>query len=79
MATTPKGFYMLIENRVAATRWLAEKLKKDPRDLDTADFLNNRLNGLIYHHGNSAYKALSEAFPELRLKPEDMKNKPHCV
>ena len=48
--------------RMAAVRWLVEKLKKDPRDIIEEDFNSNRLGGLLtsYYTG-SPYGALLEA------------------
>jgi len=62
MATTPMGFYKEKENRIAAVKWLVQKLKKDPRDLKEEDFNSNRLGGLLtgYYNG-SPYKVVKEA------------------
>jgi len=77
MIKTSMGFYNSKENRVAATKWLVEKLKKDPRDLTYDDFKNNGLIGLLHHHyDNSPYEAVKEAFPEMGIKPWEMKITP---
>jgi len=61
MAKTPNNFYNSKENRVAATKWLVDKLGKDPRDIIGEDFNSNRLGGLIGYYQNSPYAALLEA------------------
>ena len=62
MQMTSMGFYEKKENRVAATKWLIAKLKKDPRDIMKEDFELNRLAGLLHHHyKNSPYAAVLEA------------------
>ncbi|MDE1860103.1 MAG: hypothetical protein KGH72_00100 [Candidatus Micrarchaeota archaeon] len=62
MAMTPMRFYESPENRVAAVRWLAEKLGKDPREITQKDFKSNRLLGLLdWHYNGSPYEALLEA------------------
>jgi hypothetical protein len=71
MTMTPRGFYENKENRVAAVKWLIEKLKKDPRDLTMEDFYSNGLAGLLTdYYGGSPYEAVREAFPE--VKPWEM-------
>jgi predicted FMN-binding regulatory protein PaiB len=78
MAQTPHGFYEEKENRIAAVKWLVEKLKKDPRDLTQCDFSSNRLVGLLTdHYNNSPYEAVKEAYPELNIKPWEMIQTPH--
>jgi len=73
MITTPKKFYKKKENRIAATKWLVSKLKKDPRDLRLEDFGSNRLGGLLHNYYNdSPYKAVKEAFPEKEVQPWEM-------
>jgi len=77
MIITPKGFYEKKENRVAAVKWLIEKLKKDPRDLTQEDFKDNGLTGLLNHYYNgSPYEAVKEAFPEMDIKPWEMASTP---
>ena len=76
MATTPAGFFSSLENRIAATRWLVDKLEKDVRDLAQQDFNLNRLRGLLGQYGYRPYAAISEAFPELDIKPWEMKITP---
>jgi hypothetical protein len=53
--------------RAAATRWLACKLRKAPRDIQRHDFADNGLRGALAHH-KSLFSALNEA--EL-VKSED--------
>lgn len=85
MKTTPQGFYLTKENRVNAIRWLVEEIiAKRPEnrdrelrnvllDITEQDFYANRLTGLLCHHlGNSPYKAITEAYPELGIKPWEM-------
>src|SRR3989338_1026795 len=43
MSGAPLGFYKKSENRIAATKWLIWKLKKDPREITADDFKNNGL------------------------------------
>jgi len=79
MKKTPYGTFDIKENRVAAVKWLVEKLKKDPGDLTGEDFHNNRLGGLLSNHYNdSSYKAVEEAFPEY-IKPWEMKKTPDGI
>ncbi len=62
MLNTPKHFYNSKDIRIAAIRWLVDKLKKDPRDITEKDFHSNRLSGLLSHYYNgSPYDALKEA------------------
>jgi len=72
MAITPMKFFHDKENRIAAVKWLVEKLKKDPRDLTVEDFNKNRLRGVLPYYGNSPYAAVNEAYPELNIKPWEM-------
>ena len=77
MSMTPMGFFEKKENRVAAVKWLAEKLNKEPRDLTKDVFLCNRLTGLLYYHyNNSPFAAVSEAFSELGIKAWEMLTTP---
>jgi len=76
MSMTPMGFFEKKENRVAAVKWLAEKLNKDPRDLAIDDFRSNRLRGLIDHYQDSPFEAVSEAFPGLGIKAWEMLTTP---
>ncbi|MDO8339527.1 MAG: hypothetical protein Q7T16_02620 [Candidatus Burarchaeum sp.] len=74
---TPRGFYESKENRIAAVKWLVEKLGKDPRDITVEDFHSNRLGGLLLRNYNdSPYAAVSEAFPELNIHPWEMLSTP---
>lgn len=62
MQKTPMGFYELEENRVAAVKWLVQKLQKDPRGITQEDFYSNRLSGLLTkYYLSSPYEALLEA------------------
>jgi hypothetical protein len=72
MKVTPNGFYDKKETRIAAIKWLIEKLKKDPRDICVTDFTENGLYGLLEHHSLSPYKAIKEAFPEMDIEPWEM-------
>jgi hypothetical protein len=78
MLQTPHGFYKKKENRVAAVRWLVEKLGKDPRDITADDFQSNRLWGLFdEYYRSSPYEAISEAFPD--IKPWEMVVTPRSI
>ena len=62
MVKTPMEVYGSKENRIAAVRWLVDKLKKHPRDITQEDFYSNRLGGLLTHYySNSPYEAILEA------------------
>jgi len=61
MAMTPMGFYDTKENRIAAVKWLIERLGKKPRDLTQDDFCKNRLKGLLAKCNGSPYEAVKEA------------------
>ncbi len=62
MTVTPMGFYEGMENRIAATKWLVERLGKNPSDMTKEDFNSNRLGGLLsYYYNDSPYAALLEA------------------
>ncbi|MCX6773780.1 MAG: hypothetical protein NTY68_02150 [Candidatus Micrarchaeota archaeon] len=61
MSWAPRGFYESKDNRVSAIRWLVERLKKDPQDIEKKDFISNRLSGLLQHYRSSPYEALLEA------------------
>ena len=81
MATAPMGFYEEKQNRIAAVRWLCEvKLAKDgkpkdPRELKSDDFVDNRLGGLLEKWYNSSpFLAVEEAYPELNLNKQDMQH-----
>lgn len=78
MIVTPMGHFDSRENRVAAVRWLVEKLAVDPRDITHGQFCQNRLWGLIDHHySSSPYKAVCEACPELGIRQWEMSTTPH--
>ncbi|MCK4319655.1 hypothetical protein KAW38_03735 [Candidatus Micrarchaeota archaeon] len=73
MSCTPHGFYNKRENRIKAIKWLIEKLNKNPRDITTNDFFDNRLSGLfVTYYKGSPYLAIKEAYP--KIKPEEMRN-----
>ncbi len=62
MLKTPNEFYKQKSNRIAAIRWLVDKLKKEPRGMTREDFFSNCLGGLLYNYYNtSPYAALREA------------------
>ena len=62
MRSSPNSIYLSKEGRVAAVRWLIQKLQKAPRDTIQDDFYNNRLGGLLKNHHNcSPFEALLEA------------------
>ena len=62
MSCTPSGFYETKKNRIAAVKWLVEKLNKDPRDIRFEDFKSNRLGSLLNSYYNGCpYAALKEA------------------
>src|SRR3989338_1269688 len=58
---TVHKFYKKSEIRVAAIEWLIWRLKKDPKEINTDDFRNNGLSGLLNHYNGSPYAALLEA------------------
>jgi len=69
MIKTPRGFFAKKKNRVAAVKWLCEeRLHKDPSELLNDDFTGNRLTGLIEYYG-SVHRAVSEAYPEKKIRP----------
>jgi hypothetical protein len=77
MKVTPNGFYKHRNNRGDAVKWLVDKVKKDPRDLTEGDFIQNRLGGLLSNYFNfSPYGAVSETYPELKIKPWEMLTTP---
>ncbi len=61
MKQAPNGFYEKSENRIAATRWLVWKLKKDPREITVDEFYNNGIRGIMDYSEFSAYESLLEA------------------
>jgi hypothetical protein len=76
MIKTPMGFYESKENRAAATRWLVQKLQKDPRYFVLEDFNSNRLGGLLAtYHKCSPHAALTEA--GYQINPWEMLVTPH--
>ena len=71
MAKASALFYQKRENRIAAIRWLVEKLGNEAMEITQGDFNENGLSGLLSHHyRNSPYEALLEAGFE--LKPWEM-------
>ena len=58
---TVHKFYKKSEIRVAAIEWLIWRLKKDPKEINTDDFRNNGLGGLLNYYKGSPYLALVEA------------------
>jgi hypothetical protein len=80
MAVTPRYFYKKRKNREDAVRWLVAKLGKDPRDMIREDFLDNKQGGLITHYFKSSpYRAVSETYPELGIRPWEMAATPQGV
>ncbi len=78
MASTPKGFYQDIENRIAATRWLAKRVGGDPRDIITEDFRSHRMATLLNkYHAGSAFNALLEAGVVTPADEEHMRSRLH--
>lgn len=78
MYKTPRNFFDKKKNRVAAVKWLCEKLGKDPRNLASDDFQSNGLWGLAFHnYSNSPFKAVSEAYSELGIKAWEMWQTPN--
>ncbi len=73
MKNTPCSSFDDKENRVAGVRWLVEKLGKKPTEVIKRDFYENGLVGIMNRHGDSPYKAIKEAYPELDIKPWEMK------
>lgn len=62
MSVTPNGFYKSRTNRVAAIRWLMERLPKEGKEVVQQDFIDNRLRGLLFNYYNgSPYAALLDA------------------
>jgi hypothetical protein len=62
MSKSPMGLYEKRENRVAAIRWLAWKMKdKEPRDIIAGDFDSNGLRGLMPYYHDSPFEALLDA------------------
>ena len=62
LSKTSNAFFKERENRIAATRWLAGKVKKEPREIIGPDFHANGLKSLLTHHYNdSPYNALLDA------------------
>jgi hypothetical protein len=66
------------ELRREAVRFLVEEvLCKDPRDVSQKDFRAHRLSGLLSrYYRKSPWRAVSDAFPELDIKPWEMKVTP---
>jgi len=65
------------ETRIRAIKFLVEVvLRKDPRDVTSEDLNSNKLRGLLPYYSDSPYKVVSEAFPELNIKPWEMSTTP---
>lgn len=78
MLVTPAHYFDDATNRINATRdLLEEKLRIKPRDANWDHFVNNRLRALMTYYNNSPYAAVSEAYPELNIKPWEMKHTPN--
>ena len=76
MIKTPQSYFDDRSNRVKAIKWLVEeRLKKDPREVTTRDFYENRLAGLFHNsYGGSPHAVISDAYPE--VKPWEMTKTP---
>ncbi|MCP4648296.1 MAG: hypothetical protein GY852_11305 [bacterium] len=61
LSMTPREFYGPRENRVAAMRWMAWKLQKDPKNITNNDFEQNDLRGIMSYYNSSPYKSLLDA------------------
>lgn len=56
------GFWKDERIKVAASKWLVWKIKKEPKELITKDFSENGLGSLLYdQYGGSPFKAFLEA------------------
>lgn len=77
MRFTQKKCFEKMENRIAATKWLAERVGKQPFELETGDFYANGLHNLIDRYGGSPLKAVQEAYPELKAQGWDMGRAPN--
>ncbi|MDE1851902.1 MAG: hypothetical protein KGH69_04420 [Candidatus Micrarchaeota archaeon] len=78
MLVTPAHYFENATNRINATRdLLEEKLRIKPRDITWDHFINNRLRALMTYYNNSPYAAVSEAYPELKIRPWEMKHTPN--
>lgn len=64
----PRGFWLSPENRAFTIKYLLEThLQKNPYEVTSKDFINNRLGGLLSHYyKGSIMKALKETYPELK-------------
>lgn len=77
MKNSPLNIFESADTRIEATRWLVTKLGKKPEELTRDDFISNRLWNLISrYYSDSPYRAVSEAYPELNMKPWQMKRIP---
>lgn len=66
MHFTPLNFYRKRGNRIAAIRWLVNKLNKPIKNISGKDFQKNRLGGLsVEYYRDSPYCALKEAGYEI--------------
>ncbi len=73
MKRAPQGHYQEKSNRILATRWLVEKVKKFPKNISRKDFSDYRLRGLLALCDESPYLALKEA-GLVDFEPWEMKN-----
>lgn len=67
LGKTPKGYFDKKENRVAAIKWLVEKLKKTPAGLLATDFQDNGLDGLLEKYNGIVYLGVQEAYSEINV------------
>ena len=77
MLKTPQGFYNSKENRILATKWLVDRLGKEPRDITQEDFHANRLRGLMGSSNYSPFEALYEAGLVSRQDETYMRSRNH--
>ena len=79
MSKTPGGFFQVKENRIQAFRWLAEKLKKHPREITGVDLERNKLYSLERACKYNIHELIEEAFPELGMKPWEVMQVPRTL
>ena len=65
----PRGYWDLKDNRIAAVKWLLERISKTdmPEAVTAKDFIENNLQGLLNKYDHSPFLALKEA----GVLPED--------
>lgn len=71
----PQRFWSNKENRIRATKWLAEiKLKKSPAELTQDDYYNNGFVAVVKNSDKIIFELIREAYPTLQM--EDRKQHP---